>query len=189
MRTKLVESNKPEKYIHSVRNVDTSAFGLTIPTGTPLVLNLSATPQPPVYTNGIAAGWEDGLQVVTPNTAGATNAPLYYYGVAVAPIVYQQYGETLVHGMCQALVVRGTRSATTAPWASSASSAASGQALTVDTANNAFDAVAMGAALNGYAVSPVVMVDNIPTTPSSASNATDTRTAISQLFRAFVRQM
>ena len=188
MRTKLVESNKPERYIHNVRNVDTSAAGATIPAGSPLIMNLSPTPQPSVYSNGLPPGWEDGLQVVLPGTAGATGAQLYYYGVAAAPIIYQQYGEAVVHGMCQALVVRATRSATSAPWASASTVSVSGDALVCDTANNAFSTATISP-LSGYSVAPMVLVDNFTTMASSASNATDTRTAASVLCRAFVRQM
>ena len=52
MRTKFIESNKPEKYIHMVRNVDTgSVTSITsitnsIPAGTPVILNLGATAEP-----------------------------------------------------------------------------------------------------------------------------------------------
>jgi len=188
MRTKLVESNKPEKYIHSVRNVDTSAAGATIPTGSPLIMNLGPTPQPPAYTNGLPAGWEDGLQVLLPATAGGNNSQLYYYGVAVGPIIYQQYGEAMVHGMCMAAVVRGTRSATTVSWASSATGAVSGDALVCDTANNAFSTATISP-LSGFSVAPMVCVDNFATAAGSATNATDTRTAATVLVRAFVRQM
>lgn len=187
MRTKLIESNKPEKYVHSVRNVDTSAAATLIPVGTPLVLNLGPTPQPPTYQNGLPAGWEDGLQVVLPSTGGV-NAPLYYYGVAVAPIAYAQLGESLVHGMAQVLVVRATRSATTASWASASSVSVAGDGLTIDTANNAFGTITLSS-LNGHSITPSVLVDNFTTMAGSASNATDTRTAVSILLRAFIREM
>lgn len=187
MRTKLVETNKPEKYMHSIRNVDTSAAAVTIPAGTPLILNLSGTPQPPTYTNALPAGWEDGLQVVLPSTSGA-NAALYYYGVATIPIIYQQLGETMVHGVCQALVVRQTRSATTVSWASLASSAVSGNGLTIDTVNNAFGTITLSP-VNGHSIVPTLLIDNFATMAGSATTATDTRLAVTQLVRAFVRQM
>jgi len=186
MRTKLIESNKPERYINSVRNADSSTAAATIPVGTPLILNLSATPQPPVYTNGIAAGWEDGLQVVLPSTAAAANAStpsLFYFGVAAAPIVYPGYGEAIVSGVCMSLVVRATRSATTVSWASAASGAGFGDVLTIDTVNNAFGTAASAASAQA------VMLDNFATMAGSATNATDTRLAITQLYRTFVRQM
>ena len=185
MRTKLIESNKPEKYIHNVRNVDTSPAGSTIPAGSPLVLNLLTTPQPPTYTNGLPPGWEDGLQVVLPATAGATNSSLYAYGIAVAPIIYQQLGETLVHGVGLASVVRATRAGTsgTNSWASAASSAASGGSLTIDTVNNAFGAAGSAAG------APIILIDNFASYAGSATNTSDTRTVLIVPLRAFVREM
>jgi hypothetical protein len=184
MRTKLIESNKPERYIHNVRNVDTSPGATVIPIGTPLVLNLSSTPQPPTYTNGLPAGWEDGLQVVLPSTAGFASSQLYSYGVAVGPIAFNQLGEAGMHGVFKALVERGTRSATTVSWASGASVAAASNFLVIDTANNAF--ITAASASTG---SPFILVDNLGTYAGSATNASDTRTVITQLFRAFVRNM
>lgn len=184
MRTKLIESNKPEKYIHSIRNVDTSAAGATIPAGSPLVLNLSGTPQPSTYQNGLQPGWEDGLQVVLPNTAGATNTGTYFYGIAAGPVLYQQYGESMVHGVAQGLIVRGTRSATSASWASSASSSCAGFSITVDTANNAF-----GVAAAAGTRTDIVIVDNLASAAGSATNASDTRTAAVTMQRVFVRLM
>ena len=184
MRTKLIESNKPERYIHAVRNADTSAAGATIAVGTPLVLNLSATPQPPTYSNGLPAGWEDGLQVVLPNTAGATNTGSYFYGIAIGPIVYPQYGESMVHGVAQGSIVRATRSATTVSWASAASSSCAGFSLTVDTVNNAF-----GIGGSAGTRTDIVILDNLATMAGSATNATDTRLAATVLQRVFVRLM
>lgn len=189
MRSKLIESNKPEHYIHSVRNADTSAAAQTIPTGTPLVLNVTATPQPSTYSNGLPAGWEDGLQVVLPSTAGASSDTLFNYGVAVAPIVYPQLGASMVHGVCQGLVNRGTRSATTANWGASASASGWGDALTINTANNAYDTLAISNTIHGYSPAPALLLDNFASVASSASNSTDTRTVIQQLMRCFVRQM
>lgn len=185
MRTKLIESNKPEHYIHAIRNVDTTPAAATIPVGSPLILNLSATPQPPVYTNGLPAGWEDGLQVVLPASAGASNVLLFAYGVAMAPIIFQQLGETMVHGVCQAAYVRGTRSATTASWASSATSSVNGFTASIDTVNNVF--AAGTASATGW--QPYVILDNFATAAGSATNATDTRTAVTALLRTFVRIM
>jgi hypothetical protein len=186
MRTKLIESNKPEKYIHNVRNVDTSPSGLTIPIGTPLVLNLSATPQPPTYVNGLPPGWEDGLQVVLPSTAGFAPSQLYAYGVATGPILFQQLGESMMHGVCLAAVVRGTRAGTsgTNSWASGASVAAASNFLVIDTANNAFATTASASTGN-----PAILVDNLASYAGSATNATDTRTVVITLARAFVRFM
>lgn len=187
MRTKLIESNKPERYIHNVRNVDTSAAAATIPVGSPLILNLSNTPQPPTYTNGLQAGWEDGLQVVLPNTAGAANSGEFFYGFATAPIIVQQLGETMVHGVGKSAVFRASRANTTLPWASGASSPGFGLGLSVDTVNNAFATIAGTATTNTVAVA--TLLDDLTTYASSASNATDSRLVLTQLCRTFIRQM
>jgi hypothetical protein len=186
VRTKLIESNKPEKYIHNVRNVDTSSAGLTIPIGTPLVLNLSATPQPTVYTNGLPAGWEDGLQVVLPSTAGFAGSQLFSYGVATGPIIFQQLGETMVSGVCQASVVRATRAGTsgTNSWSSGSSVVAASNFLIIDTTNNCFITAASASTGN-----PVILLDNLSSFAASATNVSDTRTVLTQLVRAFIRQM
>jgi hypothetical protein len=180
MRAKVIETNKPEHYIHAVRNADTSTQALIIPTGTPLILNLSATPQP---SGGSPPGWEDGLQVVLPSTAGASNSSLYYYGIASGPIPYPTLGESLVHGVGYALVVKATRSATSASWGSASSVAGAGLALTIDTTNNAFGS---GASSASY---PFILLDNFASYAGSASNTSDTRLAITQLMRCFVRVM
>jgi hypothetical protein len=183
MRTKLIESNKPEKYIHSVRNVDTSPQGATIAVGSPLILNLSNVPQPPTYQNGLPAGFEDGLQVVLPATAGAANAAEFFYGVAAGPIVFNQLGETLVHGVCMAAVFRQSRANTTSPWTAQVSAPGFGLTLGPDVVNNCFATVTAASA--GVAF----QVDDLKAVASSASNAGDTRLVLTQLSRAFVRQM
>jgi hypothetical protein len=186
MRTKLIETNKPERYIHAVRNVDTSPAAVVIPLGTPLVLNLSVVPQPPTYTNSLPAGWEDGLQVVLPSTGGFAASQLYFYGISVGPIAFNQLGETMMQGVCLASVVRATRAGTsgTNSWASGASVAAASNFLVIDTLNNAF--ITQSSASTGW---PVILIDNLPTFAGSATATTDTRTAITQLLRAFVRNM
>jgi hypothetical protein len=182
MRTKLIESNKPEKYIHSVRNVDTSPQGATIAVGSPLILNLSNVPQPPTYQNGLPAGFEDGLQVVLPAMAGAANAAEFFYGVATGPIIFNQLGESMVHGVAQAAVFRQTRANTTSPWTAQASAAGFGLALGPDVVNNCFATVT---AATGVAT----LVDDFKAVASSASSPGDTRLVLTQLSRTFVRQM
>lgn len=185
MRAKLIESNKPEHYIHPVRNVDTSAAAAQIPVGSPLILNLSNTPQPPTYTNGLQPGWEDGLQIVLPNTAGAANCAEFFYGFATAPILVQQLGESMLHGVGKAAVFRASRAATTANWPAVASSAGFGQVLICDTTNNCFNVVGTGT----VTTPACTLLDDFPALASSASNATDTRTVLTSLLRAFIRQM
>ncbi len=186
VRTKLVESNKPEKYIHSVKNMDTSAAGATIPTGSPLILNLLATPQPSVYTNGLPAGWEDGLQVVLPGSASNAMVGAFFYGVATGPIVFQQLGETMVHGVAQAAVLRSTRANTTSSWPSVASAPGYLLGLSVDTTANAFVTIA------STATSPTpsaILVDDLKTLSGLASSPADTSTVRTSLARAWVKVM
>lgn len=184
MRAKLIESNKPEHYIHPVRNVDTTPQALTIPIGSPLILNLSNTPQPPTYTNGLQAGWEDGLQVVLPASAGATVTSEFFYGVATMPIVFQQLGNTMVHGVCQAAVFRQSRAATTSPWTAGASAPGFGLGLSVDTVNNCFQLAG-----TNTAAAACTLLDDLKSYASSASNPADTRLVLTTLGRTFVRQM
>lgn len=187
MRTKLIESNKPEKYIHNVRNVDTTPAGAVIPTGSPLVLNLTATPQPPTYSNGLPAGWEDGLQVVLPASASNAMVGAFFYGVATSPIAAQQLGETMVHGVAQAAVLRSTRANTTSNWPSVASAPGYLLGLSVDTTANAFVTIA-GTATNAPAPS-AILVDDLKTLASLASSPADTSTVRTSLARSFVRIM
>lgn len=186
MRTKLIESNKPEKIIHSVRNADTSAGAQTIPAGSPLVLNLSSTPQPTTYQQGLQPGWEDGLQVVLPSTAGAANEGLFFYGIATGPIVAQALGECMVHGVAMAAMVRGTRASSNVSWASSASVSNALNFGSVDTVNNAIGTATSNANAGGVYM---IVLDNFGTAAGSASSPTDTRTAATILGRVFVRGM
>jgi len=202
MRTKFVESNKPEKYIHNVRNVDSgsvssiSTVSNSIPAGTPVILNLSATAQPTTYQNGLPAGFEDGLQVCLPVSAAnnmgldaALAVQLFHYGCAIGNIAYNALGEVMVHGVYPAaLITRATRSASTASWSSSAS-VAGGQLLTVDTINNAYTTLATASATHQLSMLPVFLLDSIASFSASASNSSDTRTAMITTQRVFIREM
>lgn len=212
MRAKFIESNKPEKYIHAVRNVDQGSVSSittvtnSIPAGTPLLLNLGPTLNPSTNQNSLSAGFEDGLDVVLPVSAanstvagqlGATYVMNYlHYGVAVGNIGYNQLGEAMVHGVYPyALLVRATRAASTNSWSSSYSVAASVAYLSIDTINNAYTTYASAAAATSNAtlpatsVLPVFLLDNITSITSSASNTSDTRTAILTQQRVFIREM
>lgn len=191
MRTKLVETNLPERYIHVVKNAET----VNIPLGTPLVLNLSGTKQPSTDQNGKPAGFEDGLQVVLPATAGSPSCTDYRYGVALGQIAPSQYGESQLHGVvAYAIIAYATRGASTDSWTSSASIAAS-KYLSIDTINNAFTTLANTYALSATSA-PVTtppiaaqLIDSVASFAASASNTSDSRTALTALKRVFVRQM
>lgn len=212
MRAKFIEGNKPEKYIHVVRNIDVGSVSSvttvsnSIPAGTPLVLNLGPTLNPSTYQNGLPAGFEDGMDVVLPVSAannalagqlGATYIMNYFhYGIAVSNIGYNQLGESMVHGVYPyALMTRATRAASTNSWSSSASVAASIAFLSIDTINNAYTTYASAAAATTNAtlpatnVLPVYLLDNIASISASATNTSDTRTAIITQQRVFIREM
>jgi len=199
-RFNMSENQRPERYIHSVFNNDTSGTqnaNNQINVGTPLVLNLSATPQPSTSGDGFAAGYQDGLQVILPSTGGASRAGNLAYGVAMSNIASSQYGEAMVHGVCLAVVeIVLTRTSTTSVWASyPAFNTATGTAytapqLSIDTANNAFNTYTSLAASNLQP--PAVLLDSIASFTTNASTigvASLTSYASTILARVFVRMM
>lgn len=185
MRLNLSENNRPEDMIASVLNAET----VVIPKGTPAILNLTNVPQPATSQDGFAAGFQDGLQVVLPGTAGANGSLFFQYGVVANDIAPQNLGESQIHGVCPfALVIRATRAASSDSWTSSASaSSAGGYILQVNTANNAFNTVA--AAISSNISLAIIMLDSIASMAASATNTSDTRTALLVGYRAFIRQM
>lgn len=200
MRLKLSESPRPEVLIGSGRNSESSA---TIPRGTPVILNLSSTPQPTTDGDGFAKGYEDGLQVVLPGTAGANPCAMYPFGIALQDTPSQQLGEFGMYGVFSyVLVVRATRSASSASWSSSASSSsAGGFLLSIDTLAQAFatyapssitisNASAVGSAaginIQNQQIN-AVMLDSFSSLSASATATSDTRTSIVQGYRCFVR--
>jgi hypothetical protein len=102
MRFKQV-GNKADAVAVVVKSAESSS---SIPAGTPLVLAMNGT--------------DDGLAVVLPATAGNIKTGGFPYGVTQAAIAAGQYGESVVFGIVSnAILVRGTRSASTASWTSS----------------------------------------------------------------------
>ena len=182
MRAKLIETNLPDRHIHVIFNNDTA----TIPAGTPVILNLSATKVPSTSQNGKPAGYQDGMAVVLPSTAGATASAILCYGVSLGTLPVNNLGESTVHGMVNyALVTIATRASSTASWSTLAAVAAL-VLLAIDTVNNAFVTTTGGVAGNPP---DAILVDSIASMAASASATTDTRTAIVQGFRVFVRMM
>lgn len=168
MRLNLVPGDKADKVYQNTYNADT----VTIPRGTPVVLNLNGT--------------NDGLNVVLPSTAGAAKTAAVLYGVATSAIPVNTYGDSLSAGyLSYALVNKLTRAASTSSWASAASIAAFA-VLTVDTANNAF-ITAAATAIGTHYMPFAVLVDSIASIASSASATSDTRTVITAGLRAFVK--
>jgi hypothetical protein len=204
MKMGLGENNRPERMIASVQSAESTA---TISRGQPVVLNLSTAAQPTTAGDGFAVGYQDGLQVVLPSTAGSPSAGLFFYGVCVSPTINpNQLGEVVIHGICPyALVLTGSRSGTVATWASSASSSSIAYALSIDTVNNVFNTFTpsiIGASWTGSTVSATVgfgsvagaayqilMLDSIATQASSTSYTSITQTFTAIGYRAFVRCM
>lgn len=203
MRFSQIETNRPEKLIIQVRNSEASA---TIPRGTPCIFNLSSAPQPTTANDGASAGYEDGLQVVLPATAGSPKSILFFAGVALADILQGQLGETQVFGVCPyTLILSASRSASNATWASSQSSSSGAYALSIDTVNNCFATFTPstpGASWTGSSASfttgfldgagqvyQALMVDSFSSLASSTSNTVVTVTKSALGYRTFVRAM
>jgi len=171
VRAKYV-GNKADRFAVVIRNAEVTA---SIPRGTPVIAILNGT--------------NDGLDVVLPATAGSALSFNARLGVATDTLTAGQYGESLVYGYVQyALITRMTRAASTDSWTSSAS-AASGIGLGIDTLNNAF---LLGASRAGSLVSAAdnaFLVDTLASSLASASATSDTRTAITNGVRVFVRML
>ncbi len=164
--------NKLDHILVNIRN----ASGATIPIGTPVCLNMNAT--------------NDGLDVVL-GSSSAAKASAFQFGVAVSNILDQQYGEAQVWGFCQNIVLlRQTRSASTADWSSNASGFGTGVLLNVDTVGDRFSTSGGTLAVTGY-LPFAVLAQSVATWASTASsNATsDTRLSITVLSKAFLRMM
>jgi hypothetical protein len=195
MRTELTTNNRPGFIMQQVMNLDTSGTQNSttsqINRGTPLVLNLSSTPQPTTAQDGFAAGFQDGLQVVLPSTAGAIASLFFAYGVAMNTILPDVIGEAMVSGVCEAVFeIILTRTSTTSVWASYAALTIP-YVLSIDTANNAF-ATYSSAPTAGSFNAQVALVDSIASFTTNASTigiASLTSYCSTLLARVFVRQM
>jgi hypothetical protein len=202
MRAELTTNNRPDFIRANITNGDTVA----IPTGTPVVLNLSSTPQPTTAEDGFAAGFQDGLQVVLPSTAGSPQSLFFAYGISMAQsLAVGAVGEALIFGIhAYALFVRATRASSTSSWSSSASlSSAAGFLLSIDTVNNAFASLAasslvlstVSSIVSTAGIDPqrqamlMVLLDSLASFAASASNTSDSRTAMITQQRVFVRMM
>lgn len=167
--------NKAARVIVVIKNGETSA---SIPRGTPVILNL-----------GTALATDDGLAVVLPSTAGSPNSYALKYGVLVDTTTTGNLGESILFGVASyALVTRMTRAASSDSWTSSASSV-SGAPLGIDTLNNAFLAGATIAGSIATNAAMAILLDSWASSAASATATSDTRTAITNANRVFVRMM
>jgi hypothetical protein len=170
MRMKTV-GNKRDIVALVVRNNS----GASMPAGTPVNLELSGT--------------NDGLDVILPS-ASAAKADVLPFGVVLAAIADQQYGEAQVFGFCQNIVLlRQTRAASTDAFSSDANGfSALGVLLNVDTVNNAFSTSGGTMAKSGF-LPFAVLAATVGSWASSASATSDSRTAITVASKAFLRMM
>lgn len=174
MRMKQV-GNKADLFAVVVRNADT----VTIPLGTPVCLNMNGT--------------NDGLDVVLPSTGGASKAHAFAYGVVISPatpnqqgILTNQYGEAQIFGFVNTCVLtRQTRAASTNTWNSEAS-IASYVLLQIDTVANGFSTSGGTQAATAY-LPFAILQQSLASYASSASQTSDSRTAITAGVKAFVR--
>lgn len=159
--------NKRDLIAMVIHNADT----VTIPVGTPVALVMNGT--------------NDGLDVQLPSTLGAAYAHALSYGVALGPVAVGAYGEAIVFGFVQDLViVQQTRASSTATWNSQAS-VAQNVLLNIDTVANGFD---VGGTLASTNYLPfAILGQSLASFASSASATSDTRTAITTMAKGFVR--
>ena len=171
MRFKMA-GNKNDICAIVIRNAEASA---NIPVGTPVLFAMNGT--------------NDGLDVVLPATGGAAKAS-FAAGVALNTLTAGQYGEAMVFGFVQNIVLlRQTRSASTADWSSNAAGFPTGDLLALDTAGNRFSTAA---SVGVSAYMPIaVLAASVPSWASTASSdaTADTRLSITVTSKAFVRMM
>jgi hypothetical protein len=172
----------PDRVAVKIRNADT----VTIPPGSPIVLAMNGT--------------QDGIAVVLPSTSGAANLIQgLRYGVSTISIPVNGYGEAIVFGLAQTLLLeRQTRASSSNIWASEPARSV-GEFLSIDTVNNMFvtatssflAVTASTAAAAGTIVNTPIAVlgQTLASYASSASATSDTRTAITASVKAVVRMM
>ena len=174
MRTKQV-GNKRDIMAVVIRNADT----ISLLPGQPVCLNMNGT--------------NDGLDVVSPNTGGATKAHAFAYGVVISPATsaglgVNQYGESQVFGFNSGVqLTRQTRSASSVTWASEASIAAY-DLLVIETVANGFSTSGGTQAATAY-LPFAILQQTLASYASSATATTDTRTAITASVKAFLRMI
>jgi hypothetical protein len=182
--------DKPFKQEINFRNAESST---SIPTGSPVIFVMNTT--------------EDGFAGVLPSTAGAAKSPELFAGVYFGSqsLLATQVGMAQVWGFCNyAIVVQQSRAATTDSFVSAAALSV-GQALAIDTVNNAFKTgsqvtgamtIVTNATTDTVAVNfgdgnppMAVMAQTLAAAVSSASTTSETRTKITYGLKVFLRAM
>jgi hypothetical protein len=189
MRFNVAEVPVPDFIRSAIYNNDPNAT-LGIPSGTPVVLQLTASPTPPASQQGYGPGASDGLMVVLPSTAGPTMAALAPYGIANVNLQPNVLGEVTLFGIVNAKIGGQTRSASTVPFAATTlgvtgTTAGTGYApvaASIDTVNNVLTSMAAVAGV----VPNFLILDQVSAS-SVASNSTNTSLINPVLARVFVR--
>lgn len=188
MNSKLLNSDKPETVSFLAKNAESSS---TINQGNPVCFVMNAT--------------DDGLAVVLPATAAAAKCPKLLTGVALEAIAAGAKGRIQCFGFCtKSVVVRATRSASDADWASTAAGAV-GDALKIQTADNAFVRASIPSSyVTGTAGSDTLALDlamfapfavlaetlvSATTAASTSSGPTSDITVSTSLVKTFLRML
>lgn len=160
----------PEKKIIQVKNDESAQIAV----GTPVAFVMDGT--------------DDGFAVVLPATAAAAKATTLLAGIVIQdplPTALPKIGLAQIYGLCEnANVLRQTRAATTDSFAS-APAVAVGDKMVVETAYNCVSRSAAGA--QSDVMAGIAAAQTLASLASSASNATDTRLAITTTMKVFLR--
>lgn len=161
---------KPNRESVKVRNAEVSA---QIPLGTPVFLALNGT--------------EDGFAVIRPSTASANSVGDFFSGILERALDAGEVGSSVVYGFClKALFSQQTRAASTDNFAS-APAVAIGDLLTVDTLVNCVTVEAAQPA--GEQPYFMKAAQTIASADSIASTSSDTRLAVTQYLKVFIRSL
>ena len=181
MRIKTI-GNLKDKVICVVKSDEASA---TIPRGTPVALVMDGT--------------DDGLAVVLPSSSSLLKTNAFRYGVATTDILAGQVGEVQVFGFCEFVVLTLQTRANTSGGSSfsTADTVALGQLLTIFSAANAFSTIANtvafastdGFTLSNFEPAKAAIAQSLASTAGIATGTAETRTAITQGVKAFLRYM
>jgi hypothetical protein len=162
MRFKLV-GNKADHIFGVVKNEESTA---AIPAGTPVAMVMGKTG---------SLGWngtDDGIAVVLPKTAGASQASSFLFGIATAAISNQAVGEVLMFGIGNAILNMGTF---TTGATSASSTMPAGAILCVDTVNNCLQLASASLGSGNFIAQMVLAYSN--SYPAITGNASSSQTA------------
>ncbi len=177
--------DKKERVINRVKNAEST---LTIERGTPVVLTMTGT--------------DDGLAVVLPSTAGQAKSNAFLFGVALDDIVAGAIGNVQSWGICDyvKLCLQSRSQTTGANTIPTAETAALGLMLLLVTdsrVGNAFSTIADTVAaassdaqtLTRNNANLAFLGQSIASAAAIATSTNETRLAVTQAVKAFLRFM